>query len=381
MKQNEPVNHGRRKFLNFMKDAGLVVIAHRAVLPLVAATIGASAAVQSCGGSGSSGGSSPAPDLASKFTVNYASLPNEQNQWQIYGPNGTPALKSGKRHSTTLTFRPHEDITASLGYVLRAPNGKVEWSFYTQPQAFQKDVQVTTPILDIPIKNSQAGGAYDLEFRVNDGTQEDSLMHLAPQVTWGQQNTVSTYNVREALNWIARQYDGNPNPGMITIVGDNADALDVQGAVDITNRITADALAQYGQQPQYENVSPVLLNKLASEKPVLDGNSGFVIGRSAFNPRVAELLAATSTVVPTEAGFLKPYDLKDGSVYVLVGGDISSILINGLVEPDLHPRRASRVISTHDLHNLSSNQRKVTGNSSSYQTMNDALADLVVAQA
>jgi hypothetical protein len=308
----------------------------------VLALLGA-AALKGCGSKDSDDSAAPpVPGLASKFTVrNFTVYDANDNPW-YYGNNGTPVLDSGKRHKTTLTFYPHEDLTVGFDYVLRSADGKVDWAYSTTPNFFPNGVQATTPVIDVPVKNSM-GASQTLDIMVRQGGTQDTLLRLLPQVQTGAADVANTYTVKEALDWIARRYDGNANPGVIGIVGDTAPSSDIISLSDIAQRIVADAKASYGHS------SPVMQSKLASEVPVLTNSSGYIVGKAANNPRASELLGGTA--LPADAGYLRAYDLKNGGVYIVVSGS----------GDDLRVRQAARAIAMHDLHNLKSPQLKVTG--------------------
>lgn len=310
----------------------------------------AAAKLAGCSPSSSDSGSTPAPGLATKFTVRNFTLYDTNGNPTYFNDTGAPALASGKRHKTTLTFYPHEDSTVALDYVLRGPDGKVNWTYSTPAQFFPGNTQVTTPVIDIPVKNS-TGEMNTLDIMVRKDTTQDTLMRLLPQVLAGAGDVANTYTAKEALDWLARRYDGNANPGLIALVGATAPASDVIALSDITNRVIADAKAAYGHS------APTIPSMVTTDVPVLTNASGFIVGKGANNPRASELLGATT--LPTDAGYLRAYDLKNGGVYLLASGDGS----------DLRVRQSARAIATHDLHNLKSPQLKVTGT---------ALNDIVV---
>jgi len=307
-----------------------------------AAAIAAATTIPACGNHGSD--APAAPTLSSKFTPQYLTIDSN-----LYGNGSTPAVASGARHNTMATFIPKEDITAAIGYVLKDPSGKTEWSWYSQPMAFAKDTQITTPFKSIPIKSSN-GGLYDLDCRIRAGTDEDSLLRVSPQASMGP-TVASTYTVKEAIDWLINQYNGNANPGVITVVGDTAPANDVVSAADINGGILADVASKYG-------ISGTLNGKLVSELASLDNASAFQIGQKANNAYVNTLLGATA--VPAASGFLKPYDLRSGKLHLVVTGI-----------DDLTVRQAARVIAQHANYNTNYNQVKVQGTS---------LADITTSQ-
>jgi hypothetical protein len=293
--------------------------------------LGAASAIPGCG-SDSDSGSAPAPGLASKFTPQYINL---NGTW--YATGSTPGVASGARHNTMLNFIPKEDITASIGYVLKDPSGKVEWEWYSQPQLFAKDTVITTPVKSVPIKSSN-GGLYDLDARVKVGNETDSLLRVSPQATIGP-SVASTLTVKEAIDWLIRQYDGNANPGIIGVVGNTAPSSDVVGLSDLTNGILASVASKYG-------VSGTLQSKLASDLASLDDASAFQVGHPTYNPHVNTLYGSTAPV----AGAIKAYDMRSGKLHLVATG-----------ASDHDVRRACRVIAQHGSYNIDYNPVKVEG--------------------
>lgn len=315
--QNPEFDSVRRNFLKYAAKAGIVLIVPSILL-------------NGCGSKSSD--DAPAPGLASKFTPQYATIDSN-----LYGNGSTPALASGARHNTMLTFIPKEDITAAIGYVLKDPSGKTEWSWYSQPMAFAKDTQITTPIKSIPIKSSN-GGLYDLDARVKVGNETDSLLRVSPQASIGP-TVASTLTVKEALDYLIGLYDGNANPGVISVVGDTAPASDVVGAADLNSGILADVQSKYG-------ISGTLASKLVSELASLDDASGFQIGQKANNAYVNTLLGSLAPAT----GMLKAYDLRSGKLHLVVTG-----------VSDMDVRRAARVVAQHGSYNTDYNPVKVDG--------------------
>jgi hypothetical protein len=307
----------RREFLNYLKGGALAL---------------AGAKLIGCSPSSSDSGSASAPGLASKFTPQYI---NMNGTW--YATGSTPGVASGARHNTMLNFIPKEDITASIGYVLKDPSGKVEWEWYSQPQLFAKDTVITTPVKSIPIKSSN-GGLYDLDARVKVGNETDSLLRVSPQATIGP-SVASTLTVKEAIDWLIRQYDGNTNPGIIGVVGNTAPASDVISLNDLTNGILASVASKYG-------VSGTLPSKLASELASLDNASAFQVGHPTNNPHVNTLLGSQTLT----AGYLQAFDLRNGKLHLAVAGT-----------DDLHQRQAARVVAQHAGYNIDWNKVRVEG--------------------
>lgn len=293
--------------------------------------LGAASAIPGCGG-GSDSGSAPAPGLASKFTPQYVNI---NGTW--YATGSTPGVASGTRHNTMLNFIPKEDITASIGYVLKGPDGKVEWEWYSQPQLFAKDTVITTPVKSVPIKSSN-GGLYDLDARVKVGNETDSLLRVSPQATIGP-SVASTLTVKEAIDWLIRQYDGNSAPGIVGVVGDSAPASDVTALIDITGDFRDEVNAKYG-------ISATLQSWLASQLTSLDNASAFQVGHSTYNPHVNTLLGSQAVT----GGFIQPFDMRSGKLHLAVSG-----------ADDLHVRQAARVVAQHAGYNIDWNKVRVEG--------------------
>lgn len=321
---NQNTAYNRREFLKYMggnaAKAGIVLIVPTALLGL-----------NGCHSKGSDD-AAPAPGLATKFTPQNLTIDSN-----LYGNGSTPALTSGARHNTAMTFIPKEDITAAIGYVLKDPSGKVEWEWYSQPILMAQNTQITTPNKSIPIKSSN-GGLYDLDARIKVGNETDSLLRVSPQASMGPQ-VASTYTVKEAIDYLVGLYNGNANPGVVSVVGDTAPASDVVGAADLNSGILATVQSKY-------SINGTLTSKLVSELASLDAASGFQIGQKANNAYVNTLLGSLAPAT----GMLKAYDLRSGKLHLVVTG-----------VSDMDVRRATRVVAQNGTYNTDYNPVKVDG--------------------
>jgi len=290
------------------------------------AALAAASAVPGCGGKSSDSAPAPSPTFAEKFTSISGNIYNGTIPL-LFGNDQTIAMKSGQRHKMELTYKPLEDI-ANLQYGFRVhdKDGNLEWSWYSQPTAHTAGQKVTSPFKEVPILNNvnAADGLYKIEGLVrNADTQAEAVILTAKgNATWGGQDVTSTYRVDEALDWLIRKYNKNPNGGIVAVTGNTA--LNDQNAADlIRTRILADAIARYGGQAEYKDASnnpiaPTLDKKVASDVS-LGSYEGFALGLPADNARVSEL--HNSLVLPADKGHLKVYEHKNRKIMVAVSGN------------------------------------------------------------